>query len=728
MSTRYTRRNPCPICGGHRDLPQHRGIRCYGYADDTGDYARCTRDELGGEIKQNDDGTYSHLLRGACRCGQQHGAAASKAAGSAVRDNAELVGTSSWRAYRPDGSFAIHRRWDYSDGRKSLAWFHPDGQASQNGEIRSTDKLYGLACLDRVRPALLVEGEKAADSLRAMVGDGYAVLATACGAPTVPDAEVLAYVAGKVGPDGLTIWADNDVQGAKQMEGCAVAVLAHNVAVRRVTWPDAPAHGDAADYCATHGKDELLALLEAAKPWNAGPVPPVVPGETAELLGQIESFVRRYVVLPHKDDYLIVALWILHAWAIDAFDVTPRLIASSPEPESGKTRLLEVIKVLIPQAVFSLNITAAAIYSFVGKGKRPLLFDEVDAVFSQKANDEGSEALRGILNGGYSRAATVIRVKMPGRIVEEFPVFAPAALATIGRLPNTIESRAITMRMQRRTDAEHVESFRERDARKAAVPILELVQQWAPASTATLREARPEMPESINDRAADILESLFAIADLAGEECAERARTAAVELMRDRLADEQSIGIQLLRAIHDGWVSIADPAKPDQVTTADLLAYLNHLDEYQFGSWNKGNGFHSRNLAAYLKQYALRSRGVRVADSTPKGYIRHDFKDAWSRYLKPIRHAATLPQHIRNANSYSDTGDVADVCVYGEEETEGIEDPARDVDISPSLSSLESATKSATAVRKLCPVGLVCSLMAPTGSAFCCGHPVEVDA
>jgi hypothetical protein len=266
---RYSKRNPCPICGGGHDMPQGRGTRCWGLTDDTGDYARCTREELAGAIKQNDDDTYSHLLHGACRCGKEHGLAVPKAAASVVRGNAELVRTSSWRAYRPDGNLAIHRRWDYSDGKKSLAWFHPDGRASQNGEIHSTDRLYGLACLDRVRPALLVEGEKAADAVRAMVGDKYAVLATACGAPTVPDAEVLAYVAGKVGPGGLTIWADNDAQGAKQMEGCAAAVLAHNVTVRRVTWPDAPAHGDAADYCATHGKDELLALLESAKLWTA---------------------------------------------------------------------------------------------------------------------------------------------------------------------------------------------------------------------------------------------------------------------------------------------------------------------------------------------------------------------------------------------------------------------------------------------------------------------------
>jgi hypothetical protein len=72
---RFTKSHPCPICGGHDGLVRGQQLRCFGYRDDSGTYARCTREERAGELPQNRDGTYSHRLQGACRCGQVHGEA-----------------------------------------------------------------------------------------------------------------------------------------------------------------------------------------------------------------------------------------------------------------------------------------------------------------------------------------------------------------------------------------------------------------------------------------------------------------------------------------------------------------------------------------------------------------------------------------------------------------------------------------------------------------------------
>ena len=75
MSTprRFTKSHPCPVCGGHDGLGRGQGVRCFGYLDRSGDYARCTREEHAGSLPQNRDGTYSHRLHGQCRCGQAHG-------------------------------------------------------------------------------------------------------------------------------------------------------------------------------------------------------------------------------------------------------------------------------------------------------------------------------------------------------------------------------------------------------------------------------------------------------------------------------------------------------------------------------------------------------------------------------------------------------------------------------------------------------------------------------
>ena len=70
---RFTKTDPCPICGGHDALGRGQGVRCFGYYDGSGKYARCTREERAGGMPQNRDGTYSHRLHGTCRCGQSHG-------------------------------------------------------------------------------------------------------------------------------------------------------------------------------------------------------------------------------------------------------------------------------------------------------------------------------------------------------------------------------------------------------------------------------------------------------------------------------------------------------------------------------------------------------------------------------------------------------------------------------------------------------------------------------
>jgi hypothetical protein len=71
---RFTKSNPCPVCGGHDGLGRGQGVRCFGYYDSSAKYARCTRDDKAGCLPQNTDGTYSHRL-GHCRCGQAHGEA-----------------------------------------------------------------------------------------------------------------------------------------------------------------------------------------------------------------------------------------------------------------------------------------------------------------------------------------------------------------------------------------------------------------------------------------------------------------------------------------------------------------------------------------------------------------------------------------------------------------------------------------------------------------------------
>src|SRR5262249_56434890 len=98
----------------------------------------------------------------------------------------------------------------------------------------------------------------------------------------------------------------------------------------------------------------------------------------AELLADIDDFLRRFVILDEAQAAAVV-LWIAHAWTVDAAHATPYLHVTSAEPESGKTRLLEVAHELVPKPLSTMNISDAALFRAIAYEQPTLFLDEVDA-------------------------------------------------------------------------------------------------------------------------------------------------------------------------------------------------------------------------------------------------------------------------------------------------------------------------------------------------------------
>src|ERR1022692_4832437 len=144
-----------------------------------------------------------------------------------------------------------------------------------------------------------------------------------------------------------------------------------------------------------------------------------------------------FCVFPDEHCLIAVTLWAAHAHMVTHFHTTPRLAVLSPEASSGKTRVLEVLDLLVPQSLLTLNASPAAIFRTLAKQQITLLFDEVDAVWSKRGQDDTHEELRALPNSGYKRSATIPRCVGPKHEVVSFPVFCAVALAGIGDLPDT---------------------------------------------------------------------------------------------------------------------------------------------------------------------------------------------------------------------------------------------------------------------------------------------------
>ena len=120
--------------------------------------------------------------------------------------------------------------------------------------------------------------------------------------------------------------------------------------------------------------------------------------DLVQTLDDVVAFLRRYVVMtPAQAD--ATALFVAHTHAIEAADATPYLAVTSAEKRSGKTRLIEVLELLVRSPIQTMNISDAALFRAIDQLSPTLLFDEVDAIF--KARDR--EDLRAMLNAGHRR-------------------------------------------------------------------------------------------------------------------------------------------------------------------------------------------------------------------------------------------------------------------------------------------------------------------------------------
>lgn len=367
-------------------------------------------------------------------------------------------------------------------------------------------------------------------------------------------------------------------------------------------------------------------------------------------LDDVYAFLGRYVAFPNDHSQVAVTLWVAHTHAVDAFESTPRLALISPEKGSGKTRTLEVLALLVPHPLHAVNISAAALYRVVADKRPTLLLDEADSYLGAVIAKQ-HEDLRGLINAGHRRGATVYRGEVSGKAVQvvEFPAFAPCALAGIGDLPDTILDRSVIVPMKRRAPDEQVDAFRERLARPTADPLRDRLTAWADERIGQLRDAWPEMPPTITDRAADVWEPLLAIADAAGGTWPACARAAAVEINRVRTERDPSLGVQLL---HD-CRRIFTERDVDRLPTDELVQALIDLDESPWGDL-RGKPLDARGLARRLRKYDVRPADHRFTEGVRKGYRTEDFHDAWQRYLPTV------------------VADVADVAhPQGNRETEG---------------------------------------------------------
>lgn len=342
--------------------------------------------------------------------------------------------------------------------------------------------------------------------------------------------------------------------------------------------------------------------------------------DPAQLLTEIAATVRRFIVCD-RDTANAVALWAAMTWFIDVVQVAPLAVITAPEKRCGKSQLLFLLGRLSARAITTSSISPAALYRTIDAWCPTLLIDEADAFMRD------NEELRGILNSGHTReSAYVIRTVGDNFTPTKFNTWGAKALAGIGQVADTLMDRAIIFQLRRKLPHEEVERIRYAEP-GLFDDLRSKLARFAEDYSDQVRQARPPLPHSLNDRAQDNWEPLLAIAMTAGGEWLQLGITAALKLSGDENA-AQTVGTELLADIREIFANDLD-----RITTAELIRLLCTDGEKPWATFSRGNPITPRQMAKRLKEYGIFSHTIRIGIETAKGYTIDQFREVFLRYL-----------------------------------------------------------------------------------------------
>ena len=357
------------------------------------------------------------------------------------------------------------------------------------------------------------------------------------------------------------------------------------------------------------------AMFPAVEPWSQ----PVL-GQ--ELLDEIRATIHQFIVCD-REIAIATSLWIVFTWLVDSVQVAPLLVITAPEKRCGKSLLLNLIGKLSRRPLVASNISPAATFRVIEAHCPTLLIDEADSFFKE------NEELRGVVNSGHTRqSAYVIRTVGDDHEPRQFSTWGAKAISGIGQLADTVMDRAIVLELRRKLPTESVQRLRHAEP-GLFERLASMLARFADDVAADIFNARPNLPESLNDRAQDNWEPLLAIADVACGAWPELARNAALRLSGVKKS-AASTSTELLIDIRSVF-----EAKGNKIFTADMVAGLCEDTEKSWATYNRGKPITPKQLSKRLATYGIASKQIRIGYDSKKGFEQAQFEDVFARYLTP---------------------------------------------------------------------------------------------
>ncbi len=176
---------------------------------------------------------------------------------------------------------------------------------------------------------------------------------------------------------------------------------------------------------------------------------------------EIREILEEYLLLPHKNLYTLLSLWIMHTYVFELFPNTPYILLNSPKPGCGKTITLEILNGLSHHGSGVVGKVSEAGLRRAIKEKCTLVQDEAERLSPEYK--QASDDIITAINHGYSKGAVSLLTEMDqGKAtdkVKRWDVYCPKAFASLGTVIDTIVSRSFRILLQQKQPSDGLAEF-----------------------------------------------------------------------------------------------------------------------------------------------------------------------------------------------------------------------------------------------------------------------------
>jgi putative DNA primase/helicase len=364
------------------------------------------------------------------------------------------------------------------------------------------------------------------------------------------------------------------------------------------------------DVADTKGQGRPLDL-PLPEPWSE-------PVDGLSLCTELVAFFRDHATLPDRGA-IALTLWVIHTFCYVLWRYTPRLHITGPTKRCGKSRVLRLLQLLVCKPLASSSVSASAVYRSIEAVHPTLLVDEADQSVKDKPD------LIAVLDGGYERGQVAIRTVGEEHEPRAFDLFAPVALAGIGRLAGQLEDRSIRLPMRRALPSEKSAKITV-ESETRGERLQRQIARWVSDHRQALTDATPDV-SALPDRIDDHWTPLYAIASAVGDNWPTLAAAAVKALAADD-DDTDSLGEQL---IHDIQSIRQGQRTAEHITSRDLTDLLVNMEGRPWAEMGRSRRALTTNrLARLLKPFKVYSR--LIGDARTHGYLWSHFDTAFEHY------------------------------------------------------------------------------------------------